>query len=284
MKSEVPTSSTIATSPVFGLLSTAAVGALQLVDPSRLDESQRRAFHTAAAVFAGAYVALTIGGVRKRRILLRSAAGLATAGLALRFADASDAMDARLQRKLSEAGARNPRRWMAVGAAALTFAGYLSDRAAAKQAFFEALPLDRLEHVRPVDPAVGRLAEGILTAADIAGAQELLAQLRAAQEVSWGDALYPTTQFKVPEDLTRAVPHDQVFPVRAQFSGSKGDTLHVLLHVFEGRIDQLTIEAADADGNGPFDGTFTGWPDPAEVTYVLDGADGTSVPIPGPAS
>ncbi|WP_458117037.1 hypothetical protein [Arthrobacter sp. D2-10] len=279
MNSEVPMSTTIATSPVFGVASTAVIGALQLVDISRLGESQRRAFHVASAVFAGAYVALTIGGTRKRRVLLRSAAGLATSGLALRFADASDAFDSRLEQKLREAGARNPRRWMAVGAAVLTFAGYLSDRAAAKQPFFEALPLDQLEHVRPVDPAVSRLVEGMLGAGNLAGAPELLAQLRAAKEVSWGEALYPTTHFRVPEDLPRAVPHDQVFPVRAQFSGSKGETLHVLLHVFEGKIDQLTIEAVDADGNGPFDGTFTGWPDPAKVTYVVDRADGTSAPI-----
>ena len=106
------------------------IGALPLIDATKLDDSRRRAVHLATAAVTGFYVAVTVGGSRKA---LKTVAGLAAAGVTLRFADAGDAIDSRLERRLRVAGARHPRRWMAVGAAALTFAGYLGDRAAARQ-------------------------------------------------------------------------------------------------------------------------------------------------------
>lgn len=267
-------------SPVFGILSTAVMGVLPLSDPSRLDSEQRRALHVATSIVTGIYVASTIGGNNKALLPLKAVAGLAAAGIALRFADAGDAIDARLEQKLRRAGVEHPRRWMAAGAAALTFAGFLGDRAAARKGSFEAMPLDQLERVRPVHPAVRRLVEGILKAADIAGAELLLAQLDAAQEIYWDDEFSSTAQFTVPDDLPRAVPHEQVFPVRAQFTCPNGIQLQIVLQIDDGKIEHLTVDAADPDSADDAYGLITGWPDPSDVTYVLDGPDGNTAPIP----
>ncbi|MHA7281914.1 hypothetical protein [Arthrobacter sp. TMS2-4] len=95
-----------------------------------MNDQQRRAAHIATAVFTGVYLGITIGG---KRLLPRVLVGLASAVATLRFAKATDVIDARVEEKLRQAGTRHPRRWMAAGTAALTFAGFLSDRAAARR-------------------------------------------------------------------------------------------------------------------------------------------------------
>ena len=266
-------------SPIFGVLSTAVMGVLPLIDASKLDNTRRQAAHIATAVVTGAYVAVTVGGNKRGLVPLKAVAGLAAAGIAMRFADTGDAIDARLEQKLRLAGARSPRRWMAVGAAAITFAGFLGDRVAARRELFEPVSFDQLERVRPVEPAVRRLVEGVLGAAEIAGAGELRAQLDAAQEAYWYDGFTSTAQFMVPDELPRAVPHNQVFPVRARFAGPNGNPLQILLQVFDGKIDHLAVDAADPEHLEDVQDMLDGWPDPSEVTYVLDGPDGKTVPV-----
>lgn len=266
-------------STAFGVVSTAVIGALPLIDATKLDDSQRRAVHVATAVITGAYVAVTVGGKNRALAPLKTVGGLAAAAIALRFADAGDAFDSRLEQKLRLSGARQPRRWMAVGAAALTFAGFLGDRVAARKELSEPVPFDQLERLRPVEPAVRRLVEGILTAADIAGTGELIAQLDAAQEIYWHEGFSSTAGFRVPDELPRAVPHEQVFPVRAQFTGPNGAPLQIALHVFDGKIDYLAVVAADAETFDEVDDLIDAWPDPSEVAYVLDGPDGSTRPV-----
>ncbi|KRF04335.1 hypothetical protein ASH00_14625 [Arthrobacter sp. Soil782] len=213
-------------SPVFGIISTAAAGCLSLIDPSELDATQRRAVHAVTAGLTGIYVAATVAGSKTGLVPLKVAAGIAATGIALRLADAGDRIDLRLEAKLREAGARHPRRWMATVAVAATFAGYLSDRAAAaRKDRYEIVPGHPPGQERDLDPGLRSLVEGILCARRIPGAPELLTQLAAAQEVYWGEGFDSTAHFRVPEDLPRAVPHNQVFPVRAQFTGQKTCTL-----------------------------------------------------------
>ncbi|WP_026552783.1 hypothetical protein [Arthrobacter sp. H20] len=261
-------------SPVFGIISTVIMGALPLIDASKLNVQQRRAVHGATAVMSGLYIGVTVGG---KRLPLRVLAGLATAAATLRFADAGDVMDARLEEKLRRAGTRHPRRWMAAGAAAFTFAGFLGDRAAARRGPFMAVPGDEPEQARSLDPRVRGLIEGILDASDIAGARELREQLGAAQEVYWADEFISTVYFKVPADLPRAVPHDQVFPVRAQFVGPEGAPYQVLLQISAGQLDQLAAETSDQETAESVDNFLKEWPDPSEAVYVLDNADGTKI-------
>ncbi|GAB3554679.1 hypothetical protein GCM10027404_29300 [Arthrobacter tumbae] len=266
-------------SPVFGIISTVVAGGLSLIDASKLDAPQRRAVHAVTAALTGFYVAATIAGSKKGLVPLKTTAGIAATGIALHFADAGDTIELRFQEKLREAGAKHPRRWMAVAAAAATFAGYLSDRTAARKSRFEAVLGHPDEHERVLDSGVRTIAEGILGARDIPGAPELLAQLASAREVYWDEEFTSTAHFRIPDELPRAVPHNQVFPVRAQFTGPGGTLLQLLLHIYDGKLDMLTVDAADPDDSDYVDGVLQNWPEPTEVTHVIEDPDGRTVPI-----
>ncbi|MBG6190727.1 hypothetical protein IWX64_001678 [Arthrobacter sp. CAN_A212] len=116
-------------SPVFGAASVVAMGGLTLVDPTKLDDRDRRTMRVASAVVSGLYAGVTIGG---KQLPLRVLAGLAAGVATLRLATVSESIDLRLERKLRQFGVQHPRPWMAVGTAVFIFAGYLADRAAAK--------------------------------------------------------------------------------------------------------------------------------------------------------
>lgn len=271
------TSLTDPTSPLFGIVSTVVMGTLPLIDPYKLDSTQRRAVHAATAAATGLYAAFTVDRNNTTLVPLGAVAGFAATAVALRFADAGDVLDSRMVQKLRAAGVKHPRRWMAAGAAGLTFAAFLADRAAARKEEYEAV--SDLERLRPIGPAVRNLVEGILRATDVAGAAALLAQLDAAQEIYWDDEFSSTAQFRVPDELPRAVPHHQVFPVRVLYTAPNGLPLQVLLQVFDGKIDHLAIDAVDPEYPDAVDDLIDGWPDLSEVTYVLDGPDGKTAPI-----
>ena len=177
------TSLTDPASPVFGTVSTAVIGALALVDPAKLTGVQRRTLHIATAALTGLYTAATVNRNRTVLVPLNAVAGLAAGVTALRFADAGDALESRMVRRLSSVGFPRPRRWLAAGSAALTFAMFLTDRAAARKEAHEAISLDELAQVRPLTPAVRDLARAILSVAVVPGADALLAQLEQAEEV-----------------------------------------------------------------------------------------------------
>lgn len=264
------------TSPVFGVASSTVLGAVALVDPAKLDDQQRRVLRVGSAVVSGLYVGVTIGG---SRLPLKVLAGVVAGAATLRFADTSEALDLRLENKLRQVGIQQPRRWMAAGPAALIAAGFFGDRAAARRRQFLAMLEEQPEQVRPLDTTVRHLVAGILSASEEAGAQELRAQLAAAEEVYWADEFTGTVYFKVPEGLPRAVPHHQVFPVRARFIGPDGASHQVLVQVFDGLLNHITVEVTNEEGADDGEGLFTEWPDAAEVVFVRDSADGTSTTI-----
>lgn len=270
------------TSPVFGVVSTAAIGGLSLIDPLKLNDADRQLVRLGTAAVTGCYVAVTVGEHRRRRALFKAAAGSAAALLAWRFADAADSLDSRLEQKLRLAGARHPRRWMAATAAAATFAGFLADRAAARTGRI-CLPAPAAFHeqVRAIEPGIRDLVQGILRAENITGSGELLAQLDSAEEIHWGEEFASAVHFRVPDSLPLAVPHDQVFPVRARFAGTDGIQLDVLLQVTDGRLDCLIMEAADPEEAGGAAVSGVDWPDPSAVVYVVDGAEGKSAVTAG---
>ncbi len=138
---------------------------------------------------------------------------------------------------------------------------------------------DEPEQVRSLDPRIRGLIEGMLDATETAGVRELRAQLAVAHEVHWADEFTSTVYFEVPADVPRAVPHDQVFPVRAQFVGPEGAPHQVLLQLSAGRLDHLTAEASDQETVEFVESLLTEWPDPSEVVYAMDSADGTNSPI-----
>lgn len=265
-------------SPSFGVLSTAVAGALPLIDASRMPPEQRRIVHFATAVLSGAYTAVIVGGRHKKLIPLKVAAGLVTAGAAMRFADAGDAFEARMEQRLRRAGSRYPRVWMAAGSAAVTFAGFLTDRVAAREGSPGSKAIDQGERVRPVSTAVCALVEGLLGATDVPGAETLHAQLHSAQEVYWTDGFTAGVYFRVPSDLPRAVPHEQVFPVRGLFSDPDGSTRRLFLQISNGKLDYFGVEAADLQDDDHFNDLIDAWPDPSKVAHVLDAPDGTTRP------
>ena len=132
------------TSWAFGLTSTAVMGALPLIDDSGLNERQRHASRVVTAVIGGLYLAITVGG---RRLPVQVAVGLATVAATLRTADVAERVDARIEGRLRRAGSRHPRWWMAAAIAAVTYAGFLSDRAAARRKQLEASQDDRADGV-----------------------------------------------------------------------------------------------------------------------------------------
>lgn len=142
---------------------------------------------------------------------------------------------------------------------------------------------DLSEQIGPVDSRVRTLVEGILSAREIAGAPQLREQLNVAMQAHWGDEFTTTAHFKVPDDLPRAVPHNQMFPVRAQFIGPAGATQQIVLQIFDGQLDHLAANETapeSADSVGDF---LLEWPDPSEVVYVIDSADGASTSIVSPS-
>ncbi|TLM87665.1 hypothetical protein [Pseudarthrobacter sp. NamE5] len=277
MVSKEQASLTDPASPVFGFVATAVMGALPLIDPFKLNSTTRRALHAATAAATGIYTAVTVDRNSTTLVPFRAVAGLAATAVALRFADAGDALDSRMVQKLRSAGVKYPRRWMAAGSAALTFAAFLADRAAARKEEYEAV--SGLERLQPVGPAVHNLTESILRATDVAGAGALLAQLDVAQEIYWDDGFSSTAQFRVPDELPRAVPHNQVFPVRALYTAPNGLPLQVLLQVFDGKIDHLAIDAVDPEYPDSVDDLLDAWPDLSAVIYVLERPDGRTTPI-----
>lgn len=272
------TSLTDPASPVFGTVSTAAMGALTLVDPTKLTAAQRQTLHAATAALTGLYTAATVNRNRPVLAPLNAVAGLATAATVLRFADANDALESRIVRWLSSAGIPRPRRWLAAGSAALTFAMFLADRAAARKEEREAVAFDALTELRPLTPAVRDLTRAILRAADVSGADALLAQLEQAEEIYWDEDFVPTARFQIQDDVPRAVPHIQVFPVTSRYEAATGTPLRVMLHIYDGKLEHLAIDTVDETDEAVED-LVDRWPNPDEVQYVLDGPDGTPLPI-----
>ncbi|WP_262103461.1 hypothetical protein [Arthrobacter sp. Marseille-P9274] len=265
-------------SPAFGIVSTAAIGGLTLIDPAKLSPQQLQALRVATAAVTGLYTAATIGRGRVTLVPFNLVAGLAAGAATLRFAELTEALDARAIRTLHGVGVTRRRPWLAAGSAALTFAMFLLDRAAARRQEHEAVTLEDLEQLRPVTPAVRDLAEGILRAADVPGADALLAQLQQAQEIYWEEDFVTTAQFKVPDGLPRAVPHTQVFPVTARFEAENGVPLQVTLQVYNGKLDHLAIEAVDETEESA-DDVVDAWPEPNEVQYFIEGPGGGAAPV-----
>jgi hypothetical protein len=185
---------------------------------------------------------------------------------------------------LSSVGIQRPRRWMAAVSGALAFAAFLADRTAARKEEYEAVSIDAQEQVGPLTAAVRELTRGILTAAVLPGADALLGQLEQAEEVHWNGDSASSAYFKVPDDVPRAVPHQQVFPVVARFETETGLPLQVMLHIRDGKLEHLSIDTF-GEAEEPLDEIPDRWPNLGEVQFVIDGPDGARVPVaPNPSA
>ncbi|WP_424348018.1 hypothetical protein [Kocuria sp. CH-021] len=271
------------TSPVFGVASTVAFGALSLVDPARLSPARRRAYRTGLATTTAWWTAVTTDRNRTVYVPGNVVAGLLAGGTVWALAEASETLDARIMTRLEAAGVRHPRPWVAALSAASVLVSFAVDRASTG-AEPEVRPED-LMRTRPVTRQVREVVRGILQASDTPDAHVLLTQLAVAQESYFddGDDGFSTmVGFEVPDEIVRVVPHNQVYPVQARFRASNGTELQVSLQLDQGKLAHLAVDIADdvvdEGANDIAEELLNRWPDPADLRYVLEGTDGGSLP------
>lgn len=269
------------TSPVFASASTAAFGALSLVNPARLTPRRRQAYRAALATTTGLWTAVTTDRERTLLIPAHLVAGVFAGGAAWALADASEALDHRLITRMQTAGMHHPRRWLAAISAASVLASFAADRAASQTE--EEVWLEDLMRTRPVTPQVQEVVRAILQVPGAPDAPELLAHLELAQEsyfVDGEDQFATMVEFVVPDEVLRVVPHTQLYPIQARFHAPNGIELQVSLQIHEGKLANLEVETVGEEDTDPVDEILDRWPDPTELRYVRDSTDGTSHPLP----
>ncbi|WP_166865438.1 hypothetical protein [Salinibacterium sp. ZJ70] len=279
-------------SPEQGVVSTLAVAALTLVEPRNLGLGARIAYRTATSALATWTVWASL---RDDALPLppatRTGLALATAGVTMGLADASEALDARLIDRMRRAGVRRPRVALAAASVVLGAASWWLSRGAASvdhaavddDALPEDEPVDVPEHVR-------NLVAALLHSTPHFGATELLAQLDEARAIVFEgpfgpDAFWPGIGFQVPESAPRAVPGNANFPVIGRFRALDDRTFDVYLSIQDGRLSTLSIsEGADwstADqiawleaGRGVEE--LSDWPELSELTLQVETSSGYS--------
>ncbi|GAA1420069.1 hypothetical protein [Agrococcus citreus] len=280
-----------ADSVAHGVVSSAAVAALTLIDPRVLTPGRRLGYRAAmagltawstwallrteagAALSAGARLGMVVGA----------------AGATLGIAEAGEALDARLHDRVRAAGIDRPRALLAAAAGAISIGGWWlgrrSDAAAATAvAGVEDEPAEELVEV-PDD--VRALADRLLAATDGFGAPELRSQLAAARAVRWEgpepEGFWPGIGFAVPAGAPLAVPGDANLPVIGRYTAVEGRSFDVMLGVQDGRLAMLSISEGrdwsdderiawiEAD-RGVHE--LQGWPSPDELELLVETPDG----------
>jgi hypothetical protein len=277
------------TSPVFGVASAAAFGALSLVDPARLSPASRLAYRAGLATTTAWWTGVTTDRDRTVFVPAHVVAGAVAGAAVWALAGPSEALDARIVSRLQAAGIGRPRAWMAAVSAASVLASFAADRAASASPEDEVW-VDELARTRPVTPTVYAIVRGILQATDTADADVLLAQLEAAQEIYYDtgadaeagtEEFTPMVEFDVPDEVARVVPHAQTYPVHARLHAPGGTELRVSLQLHQGKLAHLAIHIAeDSVEDAPVEELLDRWPDPGQLRYLLEGPEGTAHPLP----
>jgi hypothetical protein len=261
-----------------GLASSAAMGALTLIDPVRLSPGGRLAYRGAMAALAAAGVAIELNAEDDDLVLdptSRVVITVGAAGLILALAEVSENWDARLYRYLSERGVSAPRVLMAAAAAAFSLASFELGRLVPRPRSFDG---GEDQVLRPVPAEVRALVLGMLDATEGFGANELRAQLETAQVEAPTAGFSSVVDFVVPTEAQRAVPHDFTFPVKAHFRTDRGEEVRALLVVQDGLLDTLFLDSVAGEGDPEEDFLVDlddagRWPALHEVTFVLDSAN-----------
>jgi hypothetical protein len=282
MIKRLPGSLTDPDSLPFALTSAALIGAGTLLDPSRLSVGGRAALRFGTAAFTGVSVML---GLRKTPIVPAAtaiSAAVAAMGSVLALSEATEALDARMQRALVRAGSRRPRLVLAGLASVLSLSVYAADRIAARRG-----EPDEVEEglvLRPIAPELRSLIDGMLGHTERYAAAALRAQLETVQQQFWSGpqddiAFVSVAEFTVDETLPRAVPHEFTFPVKARFTTPRGVPVEVALVISGGRLASLVMDVDlsdprldEIDDGDPLQG-ITEWPSRDDVRYVEDTPD-----------
>lgn len=260
-----------------GLVSSAAVGALALVDPARLSPVRRWAYRLAVAAVASASVALEVAADESfvpAHPWAKVALPVATSGLMLGFAHQSEAWDQKVSGWLRRTGVPRPRLAIAAGTFAFSFGSQLLGRTLETVRF----PLaGEPPELQPVPAEVRDLVLGMLAATTQYDADVLRTQLDTARVNVWpGESGFSSlVDFAVGDDVRLAVPHRFTFPVKAHFTNRRGQPVQASLLVEEGLLDALVLDDAPDSTGLWIDGSLAvdqvdHWPAVADVMFVLD--------------
>lgn len=241
------------------VLTAASTGLLTLPDPARRTPLTRFLLRTAVAGTAGAGMWAGTGEDSELAwdVSRRAALTTGAVGLVYGAAELGETLDGALQRRLVRSGVRRPRLVMALTGAGLALALAVLERRTAPPADEEELAPDPVN--RPVRQQVRELAEAILGQTEDHESLRLRAQLAAATEVYWGeseDAL--SVEIVVPDDVSRVVPREFTFPVRAHFTSPSGVPCTVRLYITDGRLSAVGVDVSET-----WDPAAAGW-DPIE--------------------
>ncbi|MFV0407246.1 MAG: hypothetical protein ACK5LN_10555 [Propioniciclava sp.] len=274
-----------AQSVVHGVVSTAALCGLTLVDPQRLNVGQRLGYRLALAGLIGWSTWAALASEDEFGFLSRGPRiGMTTGsmGAVLGLAEAGEALDAQLQGHLLRMGVPRPRVWGAVVGGVFWFGSWWLARRGVTQG------RSAMQEESAVVPVPGRVAALVITlieATDEYGAGELREQLRHARVIGretsddWTDI-----QFVVPDELPLAVPGTGQFPVRGRFRAQGSSRpVDLLLYLEDGCLAQLVITEAQAGrehesagwaGLGFDISDLPGWPAAADVELLMEAPDG----------
>jgi hypothetical protein len=261
----------------FGVVSSVALGALSLIDPSALTPGRRAAYRTALAAVTGA-MTWTAARSEFASVEARIGTTVGATGAALGLAEAGEAVDARMQRGLLRLGVRRPRAVIAATSVAFAAATFLADRAWSLRAVPDPDALGWEDRMLP-DP-VRVLTSALLARTDAFGAPELRAQLETARERTFTNERFRSpsfVQFAVADDAPLAVPGNAAFPVTARFAAPDGTLYVVTLAIGDGRLASLEMVEVTDDGDEPTS-EMDRWPEAHEVTLHVETPLGT-VPL-----
>ena len=250
-------------SVIHGVVSTAAVTGLALVEPRKLTTGRRLAYRSAIAGLTAWVMHASLRPVNEDDFDIvgpvgRAAITTGTAGAVFGIAEVGEKLDARLHDSIKRAGVRHPRLWMATGEGAVSAAtwflgrrfdnGGISFEDIFNEAFEEAM--EEEERVAPnrtlheVPENLRAIISAMLEATDEFGAPQLREQLAAASVYHWNGAEpdFNSAQFHVPNHIPRLVPGNYRFPVIGRFTALGDLTFTIQFFVDDGYLGSVHIE------------------------------------------
>ena len=274
-----------------GVVSSAIVGALTLVEPRRLTPGSRLAYRGAVAAVTGWVVWATLRPRSAADLdllgpLNRTALTAGTAGAALGLAEVGEAVDAKVHDRLVRSGVTRPRLWLAVGSLALGLASWAASRNDAGFSLPDHAGADEDgRSLVELPDEVRGLALRLLSATEEFGAPQLREQLATARLVRFADEEPELgySAFEVSDAVARAVPGTATFPVVGRFRDAAGQQFGIRLFVEDGRLESMHIDEEDGDGAGSVYGAAgdadeaavpASWPAPADVEVLVETVGG----------
>ena len=275
-------------SVAHGVVSTGVVAALALIDPRSLTTGQRAIYRLANAGLAAWIVGISFRSADPSGSIPpmgRAALVAGTGGATLGFAEAGEAVDARVHDAIARAGAAHPRRWLAAGGAILALGSWGLGRALDTP---EDTP-EPEEVVVDLPEDIRTLAAHLLSATDDFGAPELRAQLADARRLVFDDSddsddeFWPDAQLAVSDELPKAVPSNATFPGVGRVRAFGDLSFDVRLMVTNGVLTSVVVEegadwaAEQRDAwyeSGRHLGELGNWPVPGDLALLVETREG----------